>query len=92
MTQTELSLEQLPNDIGGLPSERIQQTDHILEPWEKRCHALADVLDYYKVLSTEEKRRGVESLGADLIGKADLLRALDCSLCKHPLPETGSDP
>ena len=69
MTQTELSLEQLPNDIGGLPSERIQQTDHIPEPWEKRCHALADVLDYYKVLSTEEKRRGVESLGAELIGK-----------------------
>jgi hypothetical protein len=40
-----------------------------LQPWEKRCHALADVLDYHKLISTEEKRRGVESLGSDLIGK-----------------------
>ncbi|MGB8167075.1 MAG: hypothetical protein WCF18_06255, partial [Chthoniobacteraceae bacterium] len=34
-----------------------------------RCHALADVLDYHKIISTEEKRRGVESLGSDLVGK-----------------------
>jgi hypothetical protein len=69
MTQTEQFVKQLPNDIGGLPAERIVQTDHVLEPWEKRCHALADVLDFHKIMSTEEKRRGVESLGADLIGK-----------------------
>ncbi|MBC7839901.1 MAG: nitrile hydratase subunit beta [Nitrospiraceae bacterium] len=69
MTQTEQFVKQLANDIGGLPADRIEQTDHSLEPWEKRCHALADVLDYHKLISTEEKRRGVESLGADLIGK-----------------------
>jgi hypothetical protein len=69
MTQTEQLIRQLPNDIGGLPAERIQQTDHVLEPWEKRCHALADVLDYHKLISTEEKRRGVESLGSELVGK-----------------------
>ena len=69
MTQTEQFVKQLPNDIGGLPAERIVQTDHVLEPWEKRCHALADVLDFHKILSTEEKRRGVESLGSDLVGK-----------------------
>jgi len=69
MTQTEQFVKQLPNDIGGLPADRIEQADHTLEPWEKRCHALADVLDFHKILSTEEKRRGVESLGADLIGK-----------------------
>jgi Nitrile hydratase beta subunit len=69
MTQTEHLVKRLPNDIGGLEAERIQQVDHQLEPWEKRCHALADVLDYYKIISTEEKRRGVESLGAEMVGK-----------------------
>jgi hypothetical protein len=69
MTKTEHLITRLPNDIGGLEAERVQQTDHILEPWEKRCHALADVLDYHKIISTEEKRRGVESLGAEVIGQ-----------------------
>jgi len=69
MTQTEQLVNQLPNDIGGLPADRVVQTDNVLEPWEKRCHALADVLDFHKILSTEEKRRGVESLGSDLVAK-----------------------
>jgi hypothetical protein len=62
-------LKRLPNDIGGLDAGPIQQVDHVLEPWEKTCHAFADVLDYHKIISTEEKRRGVESLGSELIGK-----------------------
>ncbi len=69
MTRTEDLVKRLPNDIGGLEAERIQQTDHELEPWEKRCHALADVLDFHKIINTEEKRRGVESLGAEMVGK-----------------------
>jgi len=52
-----------------MPADRIEQIDHILLPWEKRCHALADVLDFHKIISTEEKRRGVEALGSDIIGK-----------------------
>jgi hypothetical protein len=66
---TENLVRRLPNDIGGLPGEPIQQTDHVLEPWEKRCHALADVLDFHKIINTEEKRRGVEALGSEMIGK-----------------------
>jgi hypothetical protein len=62
-------LKRLPNDIGGLEAGPIQQVDHVLEPWEKTCHALADVLDFHKIISTEEKRRGVESLGSEIIGK-----------------------
>jgi hypothetical protein len=69
MTASEESLKRLPNDIGGLPADRFERVDHQLEPWEKRCHALADVLDFHKIINTEEKRRGVESLGAELIGK-----------------------
>ena len=69
MSGSEQLLKRLPNDIGGLPSEPIQRIDHELEPWEKRCHALADVLDFHKIINTEEKRRGVEALGAEMISK-----------------------
>ena len=69
MSHSEQFVRRLPNDIGGVPAPEIDQSDHVLEPWEKRCHALADVLDYHKIISTEAKRRGVEALGSDLIGK-----------------------
>ena len=42
--------------------------EHELLPWEKRCHALADVLDYHKLINTEEKRCGVEALGNEVVG------------------------
>ena len=63
----EALLTRLPNDIGGEPAGAFQRVEHPLLPWEKRCHALADVLDYHKLISTEEKRRGVESLGSELV-------------------------
>ena len=69
MTETKQLVNRLPNDIGGQPADPIQRIDHELEPWEKRCHALADVLDFHKIINTEEKRRGVEALGSDMIGK-----------------------
>ncbi|HEX4505305.1 MAG TPA: nitrile hydratase [Alphaproteobacteria bacterium] len=69
MSQTEHLVKRLPNDIGGLPADPVVQTDHQLEPWEKRCHALADVLDFHKIINTEEKRCGVEALGAEMVGK-----------------------
>ena len=31
--------------------------------------SLADVLDFHKIINTEEKRCGVEALGAEMIGK-----------------------
>ena len=43
--------------------------DHELLPWEKRCHALLGILDIHKIVNTEEKRRGVEDLGSEMIGK-----------------------
>lgn len=69
MTETASLISRLPNDIGGLSAGPIEMVDHQLEPWEKRCHALADVLDFHKIINTEEKRRGVESLGSDVVGK-----------------------
>jgi hypothetical protein len=69
MTATEHLLKILPNDIGGLPADRVERVEHELEPWEKRCHALGDVLDFHKIINTEEKRRGVEALGSGLVSK-----------------------
>lgn len=68
MTDSSELVKRLPNDIGGLPADPIKRVDHELEPWEKRCHALADVLDFHKIINTEEKRCGVEALGTDLVG------------------------
>ena len=69
MSDTRNLIERLPNDIGGLPAAKIDMTDHEMQIWEKRCHALADVLDFRKIINTEEKRCGVEALGSDVIGK-----------------------
>jgi Nitrile hydratase beta subunit len=69
MTQTEHLVRKLPNDIGGDAAGSIERIEHELEPWEKRCHALADVLDFHKIINTEEKRRGVESLGSEMMSK-----------------------
>ncbi|MBB3348370.1 SH3-like domain-containing protein [Sphingomonas sp. BK069] len=62
-------VSRLPNDIGGFEAGSVMRTEHVLEPWEKSCHALADVLDFKKLINTEEKRKGVEALGEALIGK-----------------------
>ncbi len=59
----------LPNETGGQDSAPFERVEHELLPWEKRCHALADVLDLYKIINTEEKRRGVEALGSNLVVK-----------------------
>jgi hypothetical protein len=45
MTATESLVNRLPTDMGGFAAGPIQRVEHELEPWEKRCHALADVLD-----------------------------------------------
>jgi hypothetical protein len=68
VNHSEELLKRLPNDIGGQPGAPIQRVEHEYRPWEKRCHALADILDMRKLVNTEEKRRGVEALGAQIIG------------------------
>jgi hypothetical protein len=70
MSDTEYLVKHLPNDIGGLScEEKINRVEHAMLPWEKRCHALLDVLDYHKIVNTEEKRRGTENIGSEMAGK-----------------------
>lgn len=69
MMGSEILVSKLPNDIGGDAGGKVERVEHDLLPWEKRCHALADVLDFHKIINTEEKRRGVEALGSEMIGR-----------------------
>ena len=69
MTQTENLVKRCPTTSAACRPGRSSAWTIELEPWEKRCHALADVLDFHKIINTEEKRCGVEALGAEMIGK-----------------------
>jgi hypothetical protein len=69
MTATEPLSTRLPTEMGGLQAGPVARVEHDYLPWEKRCHALANVLDMKKIVSTEEKRRGVESLGGEMVGQ-----------------------
>jgi len=69
MTQTEGLVKSLPTEMGGLDAGPVERVEHEYLPWEKRCHALANLLDIHKIINTEEKRRGVESLGSEMVGK-----------------------
>jgi Nitrile hydratase beta subunit len=69
MTGTESLVNRSPTDMGGLSADAVKRIEREMEPWEKRCHALADVLDFRKIINTEEKRCGVEALGSEMVGK-----------------------
>ena len=69
MTQTENLSRHLPTELGGLDAGPIERVEHQYLPWEKRCHALANLLDIHKIINTEEKRRGIEELGSEAVGK-----------------------
>jgi hypothetical protein len=56
MSNTEHLVKHLPTDFGGLGGhDPVHIVEHQLLPWERRCHALLDVLDYHKIVNTEEK-------------------------------------
>jgi hypothetical protein len=69
MTATDHLLTRLPTEMAALESGPVLPIEHDYLPWEKRCHALANVLDIHKIISTEEKRRGVEGLGAEMVSQ-----------------------
>ena len=69
MTPTENLVKRLATEMGGLDAGPIQRVEHEYAPWEKRCHALANVLDMRKIVNTEEKRRGIAALGSEMVEK-----------------------
>jgi hypothetical protein len=91
MNSSEHLLKRLHNDIGGLPSEPFKRVERQLEPWERCCHALADVLDYHKIISTEEKRRGVEVLGGEIVGQLSYFERWVAAFANNFVPEASAD-
>lgn len=69
------------NDLGGQDAGPFVPTDHVLLPWEKRCHALLDVLAMKKIVNTEEKRRGVDELGSMIYDKLTYYEKWILSAC-----------
>jgi hypothetical protein len=47
MTSTENLVKRLPTEMGGLDGP-VQPLEHDYAPWEKRCRALANILDIHK--------------------------------------------
>jgi hypothetical protein len=54
------------HDLGGLPAGPIDRCEHDKALWEKRVHALLMLLARpdREVMSVDELRRGIESLGS----------------------------
>lgn len=53
------------HDVGGLPSGPIERTQHDHAIWEKRVDAMLVLLSKKGVITVDELRLGIETLGAE---------------------------
>jgi hypothetical protein len=53
------------HDMGGLPAGLVERSEHNYALWEKRVDALQVLLAAKGHTTTDELRRGIETLGAD---------------------------
>ncbi len=54
------------HDMGGLPADTVVPSEHDYALWEKRVDAMQMLLKEKNLISTDEMRRNIESLGADV--------------------------
>jgi hypothetical protein len=54
-----------PHDVGGLPDGPVDVAPHDMTFWEKQIDALRGVIGMKGIVTTDENRRYVESLGHD---------------------------
>lgn len=54
------------HDLGGTPAGPVTRDEHELMLWEKRVEALLILMRRNKLLTTDENRRALESLGAEV--------------------------
>src|SRR5438093_9173681 len=59
------------HDMGGLPAEAVEPTEHDYALWEKRVDALMMLLSSKdrRLLTVDELRRNIEGLGAEAYDK-----------------------
>ena len=53
------------HDIGGLPAGPVEATEHDYALWEKRVDAMLVLLSKKGLVTVDELRRNIESLGRD---------------------------
>ena len=54
------------HDMGGRPNDDpIDQSQHILSDWERHTHAMVGVLREKRLITTDELRRGIESIAPE---------------------------
>lgn len=64
MTQETLNLRS-HHDMGGLPAAAINAAEHDYALWEKRVDALLVLLSAKNLITVDELRRNIETLGAE---------------------------
>ena len=57
------------HDMGGLPAGEVVPSEHDFALWEKRVDALMVLLSRRGLMTVDELRRNIESLGADAYDK-----------------------
>jgi hypothetical protein len=57
------------HDIGGLPGGEVVPSEHDYALWEKRVDAMMVLLSRKSLMTVDELRRNIESLGADAYDK-----------------------
>ena len=57
------------HDMGGLPAGEVVASEHDFALWEKRVDALMVLLSRKSLMTVDELRRNIESLGADAYDK-----------------------
>lgn len=53
------------HDVGGRPAAAVEPTEHDYALWEKRVDALMVLLSQRRLLTVDELRRNIESLGPE---------------------------
>src|SRR5208337_4347585 len=53
------------HDMGGLPAAAVEATEHDYALWEKRIDAILTLLSNKGLMTVDEMRKNIESLGAD---------------------------
>lgn len=53
------------HDLGGALNEPFTPDEHDYEPWEKRVHAVRELLASKQLLRVDELRRAVEGMGEE---------------------------
>lgn len=65
MTKRKLTDYRGVHDLGGVLNEAFTMDEHDYAPWEKRVHAIRELLATKGLLRVDELRRAVEGMGEE---------------------------